>query len=718
MAVISGAQIRDLFAQEAAGRLTALGGLLLQLEQTGNDKTLVDSIFRELHTIKGSAAVAGLPDVSSLAHSLEDLVSDLREGRTEATPELIDTLLSGVDGLVSVIERSTGEPEHEGLVRARPLETPEPRPAATGGGRLQPPPSPARPPGGPTLESAPPPLPPPSPPAADTVAPAPQQKAGSASMPASGPAAGATSRSAATVMVPLERLEELSRLVSESASAHLRVGRMLSDRFGTDPGSIAEFNELSRALNDLQDRAMRTQMVPVATITDALHRTVRDLARSQGKDIRWDARGTDTELDRGVLHQLSDSLLHLVRNAVDHGIETPDERLAAGKPAQATIRLHAMQLGSEVIIAVTDDGRGVDLDRVRQEAGRHGLDTDGLSDDEVVGLTLRSGLSTASFVTDLSGRGVGLDVVRANVEAARGRIEVRSAPGMGAEFRIIVPITLAVLRCLLVEAGGARYALPFHRVVRSQVDSAAATTHAEGRAVVWVDNRAVATSVLSEALGAAPPGTVSDGPIVVLADSTQRHAFKIDRLLGQRDVVLKGLSRLLPKVPAVAGASVEPDGSVLLVLDPPGLIARAQRSGQAQAVTRPLLAVDGPQPRILVVDDALTVRELQRSILERAHFTVRVASDGEQALAVLAEEPADLVLTDVEMPNMDGFALTEAIRSNAALANTPVLILSSRASDADRQRGLDVGADGYIVKSGFDEASLLSAVDRLLGSRR
>jgi two-component system chemotaxis sensor kinase CheA len=717
MAVVSGAKIRDLFAQEAEGRLAALGGLLLQLEQTGNDKTLVDSIFRELHTIKGSAAVAGLPDVSTLAHQLEDLVSDLREGRTEATPELIDTLLSGLDGLVSVIQRSLGEPELDGVVRARALDAPEAEAPVAPRGPRPTNPTPPPPTATPVVSVPPPPLPDlASPDAKASVPPAPPNAAAT-SPPAQGAAAAVSSRSAAIVMVPLERLEELARLVSESASAHLRIGRMLSDRFGTDPGSIAEFNELSRALNDLQDRAMRTQMVPVATITDALHRTVRDLARSQGKDIRWDARGTDTELDRGVLHQLSDSLLHLVRNAIDHGIETPAERLAAGKPAQATIRLHAMQLGSEVIIAVTDDGRGVDLDRVRQEAGRHGLDTDGLTDDEVVGLTLRSGLSTASFVTDLSGRGVGLDVVRANVEAARGRIEVRSKPGVGAEFRIIVPITLAVLRCLLVEAGGARYALPFHRVVRSQVDSAGGKTHAEGRAVVWVDRQAVATSVLSEALGGGPAGA-SDGPIVVLADSAQRHAFKIDHLLGQRDVVLKGLSRLLPKIPAVAGASVEPDGSVLLVLDPPGLIALAQRSSHAQAVLPPPRVVDGPQPRILVVDDALTVRELQRSILERAHFDVRVASDGVQALALLAGEPADLVLTDVEMPNMDGFALTEAIRTNAALANTPVLILSSRASDADRQRGLDVGADGYIVKSGFDEASLLSAVDRLLGSRR
>jgi two-component system, chemotaxis family, sensor kinase CheA len=716
MGVVSGAQIRDLFAQEAEGRLSALGGLLLQLEQSGSDPTVIDSIFRELHTIKGSAAVAGLPDVSSLAHQLEDLVSDLRAGRTEATPELIDTLLSGLDGLVSVIERSLGEPELDGVVRARAVDAPATGARAASRRAVDAPTS-----APPQLATTTPvvsvPSPPPAVTASSDAASVPQvPPIADASATPAGPAA-ATSRSAAIVMVPLERLEELARLVSESASAHLRVGRMLSDRFGTDPGSIAEFNELSRALNDLQDRAMRTQMVPVSTITDALHRTVRDLARSQGKDIRWDARGTDTELDRGVLHQLSDSLLHLVRNAIDHGIETPDERMAAGKPAQATIRLHAMQLGSEVIIAVTDDGRGVDLDRVRQEAGRHGVDTDGLSDDEIVGLTLRSGLSTASFVTDLSGRGVGLDVVRANVEAARGRIEVRSRPGAGAEFRIIVPITLAVLRCLLVEAGGARYALPFHRVVRSQADSAAVRTHAEGRAVVWVDRRAVATSVLSEALGGGP-AAASDGPIVVLADSVQRHAFKVDRLLGQRDVVLKGLSRLLPKVPAVAGASVEPDGSVLLVLDPPGLIARAQRSAHVQSVAPPLRVVDGPQASILVVDDALTVRELQRSILERAHFDVRVASDGVQALALLTEEPADLVLTDVEMPNMDGFALTEAIRGNAALANTPVLILSSRASDADRQRGLDVGADGYIVKSGFDEASLLSAVDRLLGSRR
>jgi two-component system chemotaxis sensor kinase CheA len=699
MAPLSGERIRALFAQEAAVRLAELGKLLLSLEQAGSDELLVGSIFRELHTIKGSSAVAGLTEVSHLAHELEELVEDLRAGRSSATPELIDTLLAGVDGLTALIATVVSAP---GAATA----TTSPIAGATNGANGKPPVEKRSPPGGNGVPVSTGPARPP------TAAPAKPNGSGLLPRPRPDSESGG-----GVVMVPLERLDELSRLVSESASAHLRVGRMLSDRFGTDPASIAEFNELSRSLNDLQDRAMRTQMVAVATITDVLQRTIRDLARSQGKDIRWDARGTDTELDRGVLHRLSDSLLHLVRNAVDHGVETPQERQAAGKPAQATIRLHAMQLGSEVIIAVTDDGRGVDLDRVREEATRHGMGTDGLSDEDVAALTLRSGLSTARFVTDVSGRGVGLDVVRANVESARGRIEVRSQPGVGAEFRLIVPITLAVLRCLLVEAGGSRYALPFHRVVRSQADVASSNAHAEGRAVVWVDRQAVPVSVLSEVLGgSAREG--SDGPIVVVADSARRHAFKIDRLLGQRDVVLKGLSPALPNIPAVAGASVEPDGSVLLVLDPPGLIHRARQSRPGPGDVRTPGRADQPQRRILVVDDALTVRELQRNILERADFSVRVAADGVQALVLLGEEHSDLVLTDIEMPNMDGFALTEAIRSDSGLANIPVLILSSRSSDADRQRGLDVGADGYIVKSGFDEGALLSAVDSLLGDRR
>jgi len=661
MTALDVGQIRVLFAREADARLTNLGKVLLELEETGNDPALIDSIFRDFHTLKGSSAVAGLDEVSRLAHDLEEQVDDLRAGRRSPTSELIDNLLAGVDQLGAAISG-----DHSGAA--------------------QPATAPAAPP--------------------------------SALLPVPVPSEPAPSVAKRFVMVPMERLDDLVRLVGESASEHLRLGRMLKDRFGVDPMSCTEFNKLSLSLNKLQDRTMRTRMVPVSTVTDRLHRTVRDIARAQGKEIDWDVRGTDTELDRGVLDDLSDALLHLVRNAVDHGIEQPGRREAAGKARRGTVRLHAMQLGSEVIIVITDDGPGIDVEEVRRKATQRGVEAEGMNTEQVLQLIFRSGLSTAPVVTDVSGRGVGLDVVRTIVEAVNGRVEVRSSPGAGAEFRIIVPITLAIIRCLLVEAGGQRFALPFHRVVACRHRDTANEDHAEGKSVLWLDDQPIPVSVLADTLAITSTGT-SPGPIVVVADTSRRHGFQVERLAGQRDVVLKGLSRLLPSLPAVAGASVEPDGSVLTVLDPPGLIMRArqaQRVGTRATVSAP--TAGARRHRVLVVDDALTVRELQRSILERAGFAVRVAEDGVQALSRLAEEPSDLVLTDIEMPNLDGFGLTEAIRTHPALTNIPVLILSSRSSDADRQRGLDAGADGYILKNGFDESGLLTAVNRLIGGPR
>jgi two-component system chemotaxis sensor kinase CheA len=685
MAGVNSDQVRRLFAQEAEGRLAQLGQLLLQLEQTGEDETLVRSIFREIHTLKGSSAVAGFDDVSRIAHDLEELVDDLRVGKRPVTADVIDTLLRGADQLSATINTARNG-EHVTVPTDAASET-------DNGTRTHP------------VAAV-------DPDASHTVA-LPIGRPQSTTSPTN-PGRAESSR-AAVISVPLERLDELTRLVGETASAHLRIGRMLKDRFKIDPATSTEFNELSRLLNDLQDRAMRTQMVPVSTITDQLHRAVRDLSRAEGKSVRWEARGTDTELDRGVLHQLSDSLVHLVRNAVDHGIELPEERQRAGKDPQATVRLHAMQLGSEVIIAVTDDGRGIDVAGVAHQADRRGIDTDGMTEEELLGLTFQAGLSTMQFVTDVSGRGVGLDVVRTNVESAHGHVEVRSESGVGTEFRIIVPITTAVLRCLLVEAGGQSFALPFHRVLLSKAYEPAVVTHAEGRPVIRVDGQAIPVQVLAENLGLSA-GRVTKGPLVVLTDTARRHAFQVDRLIGQRDVVIKALNPLLPHLPAVAGASVEPDGSILVVLDPPGLIQRAKQAHRGTGLKTSVEGAPSKRRSILVVDDALTIRELQRSILERVGFDVRVAVDGKHALSALAEAPSDLVLTDIEMPNMDGFALTEAIRAHPTLANIPVLILSSRTSADDRQRGLDAGADGYIQKSGFDEASLLTAVNRLLGA--
>ncbi|HEY4332270.1 MAG TPA: response regulator, partial [Ilumatobacteraceae bacterium] len=518
-----------------------------------------------------------------------------------------------------------------------------------------------------------------------------------------------------TVMVPVERLDELVRMVGEAAAAHRRVGRVVMEQCGVEPATLAEFTELSRVLNGLQERAMRTRMVPVSTITDQLHRAVRDAARALDRDVRWEVRGETTELDRGVLHHMSDALLHIVRNAIDHGVDSPDQRAARGKPPQATVRLHAMQLGSEVTIAVSDDGGGIDLERVRENAARLGIDTSEMSESETLQLIFRSGFSTAKFVSDISGRGIGLDAVHANVEAIRGRMEVRSTRGQGSEFRIVVPITLAVLRCLLVEAAGQQFALPLHRVALAQSEATAVALHAEGRRMMSVDGRPVPVSDLAELLDLEPSRN-GRGTLVVVNGPAGRHAFLVDAIVGEHDVAVKGLSSLVPRLDIIAGASVETDGTILLVLDPPGLIERARReNGRSSEGAGAPIGLRRRSGRLLVVDDALTVRELQRSILERAGFDVRVAGDGIEALEQLDIEAADLVLTDVEMPRMDGFTLTETIRRRTGLENVAVLILTSLASDADRQRGLDAGADGYIVKSAFDEQSLLAAVDRLVG---
>jgi two-component system, chemotaxis family, sensor kinase CheA len=690
-------KLRTLFAQEAEQRLGRLSQLVLELEQreVSDLAEVIAEIFREVHTLKGSAAVVGFEDIGTYAHGVEDKLGQLRSGAVVITAAIVDALLVAVDRLGSMIWESVeGQAVDESAstsalalldVAFLAVEATEPAAAVEPIDALDPivaldpsPPSPSRP-------------------------------------RAAARRKGAIRDGAGTVMVPVERLDELVRMVGEAAAAHLRVGRVCSDRLGLDAISMPEFSELSRVLNSLQECAMRTRMVPVSTITDSLQRAVRDAARSLGKDVRWEVRGEDTELDREVLHQLADSLLHLVRNAVDHGVDTPEQRVAAGKPAQAVVRLHAMQLGSEVIIAVNDDGDGVNVERVRAQAIRLGMDVEGLNDDETIQLIFASGFSTAKFVSDISGRGVGLDAVRSSVDAARGRVEVRSTPGAGSEFRIVVPITLAVLRCLLVESGGQRFALPLHRVVLAQAESTATLLHAEGQRMIKIAEKPVPVFDLADLLGIRPT-RVGAGTFVVVNGAAGQTAFVVDSLAGQRDVVVKALSPLVPRLDVVAGTSIEPDGSILLVLDPPGLIERSRR-GSARSALAPAPATGEHRRsgRLLVVDDALTVRELQRTILERAGFDVTVACDGVEALAFLDNEEFDLVLTDVEMPRMNGFALTEHIRAQPGMRNVAVLILTSLASDTDRQRGMDAGADGYIAKSDFDEKSLLAAVDRLVG---
>jgi two-component system chemotaxis sensor kinase CheA len=713
--------------------LERMATALITLEAAPDDQSAVDAIFREAHTMKGTAGMVGMMRLSHLAHRLEDLLTELRSGARHSTPELTDAMLRVVDGMGRlVVSTAQGEAsavdevELEGLLPGpiaadvpstngipTPSVTAPPVIAAPPSKELQPSPQPVAPvPVSPSIEmmdAAPPSAPPP-----------PQNHA--PAEPASTPPHHAPVApdglephdrrrlDAVTLAVPVARIDELNRLVGEASAAQLRVGQVLGLELHSDPDAVSEYRELTKVLNQLQEVSERTRMVPIGTLEPILHRTVRDAARHAGKLVRWAITGDDVEVDRGVLEQLAAPLQHLVRNAVGHGIELPARRVALGKPEEGVVKVHAAQVGSKVVITITDDGSGVDVAAVRAAAAAEGVDVTSLDEAESLRLILRSGISTAAEVTADSGRGVGLDVVSAAVVAVRGRLEIDNHPGSGSEFRIVVPITLTIVPCLIVAVAGQPFALPMERITRMLGPQ---PVHVMGgRRLAMIDGVGVPVTDLASLIGMTAK---TGGPWVILGSAEQQHAFRVETVLQKRDVVVRGLTGRLRDLNVVSGASVEPNGSILLVLDVVALVERAAHFVEPAAATAQELEQAPRAPSVMVVDDSLMVRELQRSILERAGYEVRTAIDGREALEMLAEQTPDLVVTDIEMPNVDGIELTASIRSHPRLANIPVLIVTSRTSEEDHQRGLDAGADALIVKTAFDEAGLLEAVSRLLG---
>lgn len=700
--------------------LERMASALIALEATPDDQSAVDAIFREAHTMKGTAGMVGMMRLSHLAHRLEDLLTELRSGARHSTPELTDAMLRIVDGMGRLVANTAqgeagaaDEVELEGLL---PALIASDIPSTSGIPAL----SSARP----LMEAAPPvqelrpsaqpvathPITPSIGSVEPAPAPAPPLQHHAPEGPDESLPHDRRRLDSVTLAVPVARIDELNRLVGEASAAQLRVGQVLGLELHSDPDAVSEYRELTKVLNQLQEVSERTRMVPIGTLEPILHRTVRDAARHAGKLVRWAITGDDVEVDRGVLEQLAAPLQHLVRNSVGHGIELPARRLALGKPEEGVVKVHAAQVGSKVVITITDDGSGIDVAAVRAAAAAEGVDVTTLDEAQSLRLILRSGISTAAEVTAESGRGVGLDVVSAAVTAVRGRLEIDNHPGLGCEFRIVVPITLTIVPCLIVAVAGQPFALPMERITRMLGPQ---PVHIMGgRRLAMIDGVGVPVTDLASLIGMTAK---IGGPWVILGTAAQQHAFRVDTVLQKRDVVVRGLTGRLRDLNVISGASVEPNGSILLVLDVVALVERAQHFVEPALATAQESEQAPRAPSVMVVDDSLMVRELQRSILERAGYEVRTANDGREALAMLAEQPPDLVVTDIEMPNVDGIELTTSIRSHPRLANIPVLIVTSRTSEEDHQRGLDAGADALIVKTAFDEAGLLDAVSRLLG---
>lgn len=470
----------------------------------------------------------------------------------------------------------------------------------------------------------------------------------------------------------------------------------------------------SSQLDGLLDDLKQALMLPISSVLEGLAKLVRDLSRDQGKDVAFVTRGGGLEIDRRVLDEMRDPLIHLVRNSVDHGIELPDVRAKRGKPRRASLELTARAVeGGRVEILITDDGAGVDVARLRVTAKARGMQVPD-DDEAALGLMFESGITTSALVTDISGRGLGLAIVREKIERLGGSVTVTTRAGIGTAFRVVLPLTLTTFRGVRVRAGGEDFIFPsmgLERVLRVRREEIRTM---ENREMFRLDGQAVALARLADVLGlqvtTAPPLAMI--PAVVCGKRERRMAFLVDEVVGEQEVLVKNLGRQLRRVRNIAGATVLGSGQVVPVLYLPDLLDSARQVAPAARKTPSKQAAK--RKSILVAEDSITSRTLLKGILEAAGYRVVTAVDGVDAFNRLHAENFDLLVSDVDMPRMSGFDLVTKVRADRKLADLPVVMVTSLDSRQNRQRGADAGANAYIVKSGFEQGNLLATIRRLL----
>jgi len=649
------AEFLEIFRDEATERLDHIVDTLLALEAGRAAPDAVDELFRDAHTIKGAAGMLGLDEIQVLAHAVEDVLDDVR-GSDDFPPELIEPLLRAADSLRQHVEGSGAADadllDELAASRAQVARGPASRPA-------------------PSREQ---------------------------------PRQDAERRS---IRVPAEKLDRLLDLVGETVLHRRRLEHALGDERLHEVESLAdELDVGERLLGELQDTAIEMRTLPLASITGPFPRAVRDIAATRGTEVELVVSGAETELDRVILEAISEPIVHILRNSVAHGIGTPEEREIAGKPRQGRVELRAEQRGGMVAVVVSDDGKGLPPEIFRRSRAEG---------ESIVDLLTMAGFSTAGEVSELSGRGVGLNVVKTVVESFGGSMSIESEPGRGTTTTLLLPLTLALLDVLLVERGGAVFGMPLAAIEEAiAVDR---TLSLAGRPSVELRGQSLPLFDLADLVGSEAPEPPRHAPALIVSASGRRIAAICDLLIGEQEVVVKSLGPLLSSVRGYLGAAILGDGRIALLLDPATLVR-----GPRAAPSRPPVPVQaeraaGTDATVLVVEDSFTVRELQRSILEAAGYQVVTARDGREALRRLEEDRGiGLVVTDVEMPELDGIALLRAIRSDERHADLPVIIVTTRAEEEDRQAGLEAGADAYMAKRSFDQQALLDTIGQLVGS--
>lgn len=719
------------FLDECGERLDGLAERLLVLEEQSDNKELVSEVFRDLHTLKGGSAFAGLKKLNRVAHLAEDLIGELRDGKRSCDRALVDLLLETLDVLRAIVERARARAPIDVDVSdlCRRLKDPRaprgaaaPKPVAASG------------------------------PSAD------KPREATAAAPAAAPAA------ASTLRIEFEKVDQLLNLVGEVVLARGRLstaaevqGALLREvsqlrkklalvlpAEGGRPGTAGVLDDLQRtervlretwsdldaglgglglAVGQLRDNVMKLRMVPIARLFTKYQRTVRELGSKLGKEVRVELEGADTELDKVLVERLEDPLLHLVRNAVDHGVELPDVRAARGKPRAGLVRLAAHQRGGQIVVTISDDGGGMDPERLRHKAIEKGIlspeEAAALDDRGSFDLIFRAGFSTASQVSDVSGRGVGMDVVRDAIGKLKGSIVISSELGQGTRMELRLPLTLAITQVLAARVGGELVAIPLDAVVSGETLRAGDLENVADGVCLRVNEQLVPVVDLCDVLGLTTEGSLADAgesAVVIVDVGSDRLGLSVQQLLGRHEVVIKSLGPLLAGAPCAAGATLIGD-RVLLVVDLLEVARRAREpAGTRAAPLRPAVRAKS-RAKVLVAEDSDVIREAIRRELSRAGFDVVAAEDGAVALERARAEQFDAVSTDVMMPKLDGYELTRALRRDPRYEKVPIVMVTSKDARIDTLRGMDAGADLYLTKPA-DAGELVRALDSLLARRK
>ncbi|WPN48212.1 hybrid sensor histidine kinase/response regulator [Pseudomonas sp. P8_241] len=750
------ASLLELFSLEAEAQTQVLSAGLLALERDPTQADQLESCMRAAHSLKGAARIVGVDAGVSVAHVMEDCLVSAQEGRLLLRPEHIDALLQGTD-LLMRIATPNNNPQSADIdayvvLMARLLDPTAARVASAAPvmAELQ-------------LEVFAPKVETPAPDVVPPFTPAPRKTK------------RATENGERVLRVTAERLNSLLDLSSKSLVETLRLKphlatmqrlkrtqsnglralenlnvhlkdhalslearesledarRLLAESQQLLVEKNAELDEFawqaSQRAQVLYDTALACRMRPFADVLTGQARMVRDLGRDLGKQVRLEIEGEKTQVDRDVLEKLEAPLTHLLRNAVDHGIETPEQRLLAGKPAEGVIRLRASHQAGLLVLELSDDGNGVDLEKVRRSIVERNLSpvetAAQLSEEELLTFLFLPGFSLRDTVTEVSGRGVGLDAVQHMVRQLRGAVMLEQTAGRGSRFHLEVPLTLSVVRSLVVEVGAEAYAFPLAHIERMCDLEPADIVQVEGRQHFWHEGRHVGLVAASQLLQR--PASQSDRQtlkVVVIRERDAMYGVAVERFIGERTLVVLPLDERLGKVQDISAGALLDDGSVVLIVDVEDMLRSVDKllnTGRLERIARQgSQVVEASRKRILVVDDSLTVRELQRKLLLNRGYDVAVAVDGMDGWNALRSEDFDLLITDIDMPRMDGIELVTLLRRDTRLQSLPVMVVSYKDREEDRRRGLDAGADYYLAKASFHDDALLDAVVELIGGAR